>query len=96
MLTDINVGSVGPDKMQGNIALVFSPGPKVDAVKILGSGSNGDDKLRDAVKKLSAANYGISFPDDTPTKLVRRGTVSCKTTGCVLELTSPEMVTSAE
>ena len=39
LLTDINVGSVGPDKMQGNIALVFSPGPKVDAVKILGSGS---------------------------------------------------------
>ena len=93
-LTDINVGSVGPDKMQGNIALVFSPGPKVDAVKLL-SGSS-DDKLREAVKKLSAENYGVQFPDNTPTKLVRRGTVSCKTTGCVLELMSPEMVTSAE
>ncbi len=96
LLADINVGLVGPDKMQGNVALVFSPGPKVDAVKLLGSSGSGDDKLKDAVKKLSAANYGVSFPDDTPTKLVRRGTVSCKTTGCVLELTSPEMVTSAE
>ena len=94
LLTDINVGSVGPDKMQGNIALVFSPGPKVDAVKILGGST--DDKLRDAVKRLSVENYGVEFPDSTPTKLVRRGTVSCKTTGCVLELMSPEMVTSAE
>ena len=71
---------------------MFSPGPKVDAVKIL----SGDDKLRDAVKKLSTETYGVQFPDDTPTKLVRRGTVSCKTTGCVLELMSPELVTSAE
>ncbi len=91
-ITDINVGALGPDKMQGNIALVFSPGPKVDAVKVL----SGDDKVREAAKRLSSEKYGVLFPDDTPTKLVRRGTVSCKTSGCVVELMSPELVTSAE
>lgn len=90
-ITDIKVGDVGPDKMQGNIALVFSPG-KVDAVKVL----SGDDQLKGAVQKLSSGNYDVLFPDSTPTKLVRRGTVSCKTTGCIVELMSPELVTSAE
>ena len=55
----------------------------------------GDEKLRPFTDTLRSAKFGAVFPDDTPTKLVRRGILSCgKDTGCSFVLMTPDSVTS--
>ncbi len=44
-----------------------------EAVKFI----KGDDALRSMTERLRAAKYDVVTPDDTPVKLLRRGTVSC-------------------
>ena len=75
-----------------DFAFVFAPGPKVEGVKFL----SGDDKLKTLNDKLAALKYPVEFPDTTPTKLVRRGTVTCKSDACTLTLQPSDEVTSAE
>jgi len=45
---------------------------------------NGAESLRGAADTLTAATYDVPFPDDAPTRIVRRGTLSCERTppGC--------------
>ncbi len=53
---------------------------KVDAVKFV----SGDEKLKSYTEALRTADYHLTFPDDTPVKVFRRGTLSCSmTTGNV-------------
>jgi hypothetical protein len=52
---------------------------RVEDVKFV----SGADTLRSADKALRNASYTVSFPDDGPTKLVRRGILGCyHYTGC--------------
>jgi len=46
---------------------------KVDAVKWV----SGDEKLKSYTDALRTADYRLTFPDDTPVKVLRRGTLSC-------------------
>ena len=46
---------------------------KVDAVKYV----SGDEKLKSYTEALRAADYHLTFPDETPVKILRRGTLSC-------------------
>jgi len=46
---------------------------KVDAVKFV----SGDEKLKSYSETLRTADYHLTFPDDTPVKVLRRGTVAC-------------------
>lgn len=65
---------------------------KVDAVQFV----KGDESLRALAERLRAIDYGTMFPDKTPIKLVRRGTLSCsaKSGDCVFLLALPEDVRS--
>ena len=67
---------------------------KVDAVKFV----SGDEKLKSYTEALKTANYHLVFPDDTPVKIFRRGTLSCSlTTGkCEFVLTLPDDVTTVD
>ena len=47
--------------------------PKVDAIKFV----SGDEKLKSYTDALRQGDYHLTFPDDTPVKVVRRGTLSC-------------------
>ena len=60
---------------------------KVDAVKFV----SGDEKLKSFTEALSTADYHLTFPDDTPVKVFRRGTLSCSiaTGKCEFVLTLP-------
>src|SRR5262252_8287446 len=49
---------------------------KVDAVRWV----SGDEKLKSYTDALRTADYRLTFPDDTPVKILRRGTLSCSTT----------------
>ena len=57
---------------------------------------SGDDKLKSLNDKLASLKYPVEFPDTTPTKIVRRGTVTCKSQACTLTLQASDEVISAE
>jgi hypothetical protein len=65
----------------------------VESVKFI----SGDEALKSAGTKIQAIDYGPLFPDNTPTKLVRRGTLNCAQSGeCSFQLMEPEDVTSVD
>ena len=58
---------------------------------------SGDEKLKSFVTALQNAHYDLSFPDDTATKALRRGTLSCAPGGeCQFVLVPPDDVRSVE
>ncbi|MGC2477426.1 MAG: DUF3857 domain-containing protein [Candidatus Sulfotelmatobacter sp.] len=67
---------------------------KVDAVKFV----SGDEKLKSYTDALRTADYHLTFPDDTPVKVLRRGTVSCSvaTGTCKFILTLPDDVRTVD
>jgi tetratricopeptide (TPR) repeat protein/transglutaminase-like putative cysteine protease len=67
---------------------------QVDAVKFV----SGDEKLKPFADALRTADYHLTFPDDTPVKILRRGTLSCSmTTGkCEFVLTLPDDVRTVD
>jgi hypothetical protein len=65
-----------------------------DAVKFI----SGDEKLKSLTDTIRAAKFSQSFPDETPVKILRRGTVTCGATSgeCVLVLELPGDVRSVD
>ncbi|HVZ18707.1 MAG TPA: DUF3857 domain-containing protein, partial [Terriglobales bacterium] len=90
---DPKVDLPGDPKIDGSadFAFVFAPG-KLEGVRFL----SGNDKLKGLNDKLATLKYPVEFPDATPTKIVRRGTVTCKSDACTLTLQASDEVTSAE
>jgi len=59
--------------------LLIGPGSKVEEVKFI----SGSEELKSANKVLRAIGLKVPFPDDGPSRLVRRGILSCyPVTGC--------------
>lgn len=71
--------------------ILLSPG-KVEDVKFL----TGSESLRPLADRLRRLDYGAMFPDESPAKLIRRGTLSCSpaSNNCKFTLTLPEAVRS--
>jgi len=67
---------------------------KVDAVKFV----SGDEKLKSYTDALRTADYHLTFPDDTPVKILRRGTLSCSIASgsCSFVLTLPDDVRTVD
>jgi len=67
---------------------------KVDAVKFV----SGDEKLKSFTEALKTADYHLTFPDDTPVKVFRRGSLSCAiaTGKCEFVLTLPDDVKTVD
>jgi len=67
---------------------------KVDAVKFV----SGDEKLKAYTDALRTANFHLTFPDDTPVKILRRGTLSCSqaTDNCRFMMTLPDDVRTVD
>jgi tetratricopeptide (TPR) repeat protein len=87
------LGKLSAKPAKADFFVVFTPANKVEAVKFI----SGDESLKSATQKIQAINYGPLFPDNTPTKLVRRGTLSCQQSGeCSFQLIEPEEVTSVD
>jgi Flp pilus assembly protein TadD len=88
-------GKLIQEDVQAEFYVLLSPGgknTKVDDVRFL----TGSEKLRPFAAKLRSIDYGAMFPDASPIKLVRRGTLSCSasTGDCVFTLIRPEDVRS--
>jgi tetratricopeptide (TPR) repeat protein len=56
-----------------DFVISFINGPKVDRVVFVG----GSDDLRSAVTAIAATKFPLSFPDTTPTRILRKGALSC-------------------
>jgi len=67
---------------------------KVDAIKFV----SGDEKLKSYTEALRTADYHLTFPDDTPLKILRRGTLSCSmaTSKCEFSLILPDDVRTVD
>jgi len=89
------VGKLLKEDAQADFWVLLSPGgktAKVDAVRFI----SGSEKLRPFAAKLRDLEYGPMFPDPSPIRLVRRGTLACSapTGDCTFTLIRPEDVRS--
>jgi tetratricopeptide (TPR) repeat protein/transglutaminase-like putative cysteine protease len=71
-----------------------SGGASVDGVKFV----SGEEKLRSLDDTLRRMKFALNFPDDTPTKILRRGVLSCPQTNsqCTYMLLLPDDVRSID
>ena len=69
-------------------------GSKVEAAKFV----SGEEKLKPLTENLRSAKVDFTFTDDVPTKILRRGTLSCskETQQCDFVMMLPEDVHSVD
>ncbi len=70
--------------------IVMAQSGAVEGAKFI----SGSDALKPLEKQLATLNYNSMFPDTTPTKVVRRGSVTCEKGACKFVLMDPETITS--
>lgn len=58
----------------------------------------GDESLKTFGPQLKAIKYPLVFPDSSPTKVVRRGSLKCspKPGGCTFTMVSPDLIVSVD
>ena len=58
----------------------------------------GDESLKPLAAQLKSIKYQLVFPDASPTKIVRRGTLRCeaKPGACTFKMISPDMIMSVD
>lgn len=103
-LTDSRTIKLGPTTAnvkgttEAQFYVVLTPGPsrsaQVTAVKFI----RGDEKLRPLAAALKGGNFNFVFPDETTTKVIRRGTLFCQAGNgeCSFLLLSPGYVSSVD
>jgi tetratricopeptide (TPR) repeat protein/transglutaminase-like putative cysteine protease len=97
-LRTVDLGKVAKETGDADFFVLLSRGKgsaaTVEAVKF----ASGDEKLKVFTDALRTAEYRLSFPDDTPVKILRRGILSCSTaTGtCSFVLMLPDDVRTVD
>src|SRR5215813_14372590 len=103
-LADFRTIKLGPllkdekEKLEAEFYIIAVPGTsrniQVTGVKFI----RGAEKLRPLAAAIKDAKYQMIFPDETSTKLIRRGTLTCqpKNGECAFNLLAPEDITSLE
>ncbi len=89
----LQAGKLLKEAAEADFLILLSPGEKsakADGVRFI----SGSEKLRPFAATLRALSYGPMFPDASPIKLVRRGTLACSavTGDCTFTLIRPEDV----
>jgi hypothetical protein len=88
----VGLGPLVKESAQADFYLVIGPGPKVEAARFI----SGSDNLKPFADALRAAKVNCAFPDNTPTRLLRRGTLSCAAADCKLVLVPADDLASAQ
>jgi hypothetical protein len=96
-LRTLKLGKVAPATGTADFFILMtssSAGTKVEAAKFI----SGEEKLKPVAENLRAAKIEFAFPDDVPTKILRRGVLTCSssTTECEFVMTLPEDVHSVD
>jgi len=84
----------GATEAQFYVGLTLGPSrmAKATEVKFI----SGDEKLRALASILKGGNFNLVFPDETNTKVIRRGTLFCDASGCKFLMLSPEYISSVD
>ncbi len=97
-LRTINLGKATKESGSAEFFVLLSRGAgsaaTVEGVKFI----SGDEKLKGLSEALRTADYHLTFPDDTPVKILRRGILSCSaaTGNCMFVLMLPDDVRTVE
>jgi tetratricopeptide (TPR) repeat protein len=99
-LQQLRTIDLGKSKQTGNadffVLLSGAAGTaaKAETVKFV----SGDEKLKSFTDALRTADYHLTFPDDTPVKVLRRGVLSCSasTGNCMFVLMLPDDVRTVD
>ena len=73
---------------KANFVISLANGPKADNVVFV----SGTEELRNAIAALAAVKYAQTFPDGTPTRIVRKASLNCSvySKDCLLFITTVE------
>jgi tetratricopeptide (TPR) repeat protein len=96
-VSTIKLGKVAKETGSAEFFVMLTPGKtgaSAEGVKFV----SGDEKLKVFSEALKSAAYNLTFPDDTPTKILRRGVLSCSasTGDCRFVLMLPADVHSVD
>jgi tetratricopeptide (TPR) repeat protein len=74
--------------------LLFGKGLELIDVKFI----SGSESLRDAGKAIRSTKFDVLFPDDSPTRIIRRGILACESdsSNCHFLLIPPDAVQSVQ
>jgi tetratricopeptide (TPR) repeat protein/transglutaminase-like putative cysteine protease len=97
-LRTIDLGKVAKETGSAEFFVLLSRGKGSDATVEAVKFASGDEKLKGFSEALRTAEYRLTFPDDAPVKILRRGIVSCSTaTGtCAFVLILPDDVRTVD
>jgi tetratricopeptide (TPR) repeat protein len=97
-LRTIDLGKVAKETGSAEFFVLLSRGKGADATVEAVKFASGDEKLKVFTDALRTAEYPLTFPDDTPVKILRRGILSCSTaTGtCTFVLMLPDDVRTVD
>jgi tetratricopeptide (TPR) repeat protein/transglutaminase-like putative cysteine protease len=97
-LRTIDLGKVAKETGDAEFFVLMSRGKGSDATVEAVKFASGDEKLKVFTDALRTAEYRLTFPDDTPVKILRRGVLSCSTaTGtCTFVLMLPDDVRTVD
>ena len=98
-LRTVKLGKVAPAAGSADFFVVITSGSadgaaKIEAAKFI----SGEEKLKPLTANLKDAGVSFTFPDEVPTKILRRGTLSCskETSECDFVMVLPEDVHSVD
>ncbi len=97
----INMGQLVPglkEPIEAEFYLVFAPDAAKNAQVVDVRFIKGVDSLKSATAPLKALKYPLVFPDNSPTKIIRRGALHCvpKPGGCTFTMINPDLITSVD
>lgn len=97
----INLGQLMPavkNPVEAEFYVVFAPGSTRAAQVVDVKFIKGAESLKPLATQLKAMKYQLVFPDNSPTKIVRRGALLClpKPGGCSFTMIGVDLITSVD
>jgi len=78
----VKLGVISSKSVSARFNLVFDSSPRPERAEFV----DGDESLRSAAEQLREKDFPVRFPDVSSVKIVRRGVVSCGSSGCSVEM----------
>lgn len=95
----VNLGKLLPasdkkEKVAADFFVLLSPPGKVESVRYV----SGSEELKNVAGALKGSELAGAFPDNNPTKLIRRGTLSCSPASgdCTFVMAEADAITSVD